>query len=73
MSEQHLGVFLVQVLLLLTPDHEHDLQLQILPALAKGMGIPSTRERLRRVASDAEIWRTLAEALPSQGLARGAA
>jgi len=58
------------VFLLLTPDREHDLQLQILAALARGMASASTRERLLRVTSDAEIWRTLVEALPSQGRAR---
>jgi Kef-type K+ transport system membrane component KefB/mannitol/fructose-specific phosphotransferase system IIA component (Ntr-type) len=59
------------VFLLLTPEGEHDTQLQILAALSRALSSPATRERLARAASPEEIWRALGAALQFQDLAPG--
>jgi Kef-type K+ transport system membrane component KefB/mannitol/fructose-specific phosphotransferase system IIA component (Ntr-type) len=58
------------VLLLLTPEREQGLQLQIMAALARGLGLASARERLLAAPSLDEIWAALRDALRSQSIAR---
>ena len=54
------------VCLLLTPEREHGLQVQILSAIARGFGNRAMRDRLMKAESDDEVWASLTEALPSQ-------
>ncbi len=58
------------VFLLLTPEREHGLQLQILAALAQGLLRASARERLLAAQSLDEIWAALRDALRPQTIAR---
>ena len=51
------------VFLLLTPDREEGLQLQILAALAQAMTAPEARERLSRAQTSQAVWLALDEAL----------
>ncbi len=51
------------VFLLLTPDREEGLQLQILAALAQAMSAPEARERLSRAQTRQAVWLALDEAL----------
>ena len=58
------------VFLLLTPEREEGLQLQILAALARGMGNAEAREKLLRAESEDQVWRALQDALSAQNLVR---
>jgi mannitol/fructose-specific phosphotransferase system IIA component (Ntr-type) len=51
------------VFLLLTPEREDDLQLQILAALAQAMTPPEARERLQRAETGPAVWVALDRAL----------
>lgn len=57
------------VFLLLVPEHEHGLQLQILAALAQGLSHATVRERLATAESDPAVWDALREVLRSQDIA----
>ena len=54
------------VFLLVTPEQERGLQVQILAAIARGLGNRAMRDRLVKAESDGEVWALLAEALRSQ-------
>jgi len=58
------------VFLLLTPAEQDSLQLQILAALAQGLGTKPARERMIRARTDAEALAALGDALRSQTIAR---
>jgi len=58
------------VFLLLTPEHEHGLQLQILAAIAQAMLDPDARARLREAETREAMRRALLEALREQDLVR---
>jgi Kef-type K+ transport system membrane component KefB len=58
------------VFLLLTPAEEDSLQLQILAALAQGLGTKPARERLIQARTDAQALAALGNALRSQTIAR---
>ena len=58
------------VFLLLTPEREEGLQLQILAALARGMSNAEAREELLRAESEDQVWRALQDALSTQNLVR---
>ena len=58
------------VFLLLTPEREDGLQLQILAALARAMSDPQARERLLRADSAQAVSSALEDALGSQQLVR---
>jgi Kef-type K+ transport system membrane component KefB len=58
------------VFLLLTPEREDGLQLQILAALARAMSDPQARERLSRADSAQAVSSALEDALGSQQLVR---
>jgi Kef-type K+ transport system membrane component KefB/mannitol/fructose-specific phosphotransferase system IIA component (Ntr-type) len=58
------------VFLLLTPEREDGLQLQILAALAQAMTPPEARERLKRADTQQAAWLALADALRAQKLVR---
>ncbi len=58
------------VFLLLSPEHESGVQLQILAALANGFAEAPARERLIEATSDAETMAALNEALRSQNITR---
>jgi Kef-type K+ transport system membrane component KefB len=58
------------VFLLLSPEREGGLQLQILAALARGLAEASARERLIQATSDAETMAALDAALRSQNITR---
>lgn len=51
------------VFLLLTPEREEGLQVQILAALARGLSVEETRQRLLRAEDRQQIWAALQEAL----------
>ena len=56
------------VFLLLTPEREHGLQLQILAALAQAMMDAGARRRLAAAETSQEVWSALEEALRAQDL-----
>ena len=58
------------VFLLLTPEMEEGLQLQILAALARGMSNDHARAQLLRAESEEQIWDALQHALRTQNLVR---
>ena len=58
------------VFLVLTPEDEHGLQLQILAAIAQGLADEEARERVLQAESDRELWTALGEAIRSQTIAR---
>lgn len=58
------------IFLLLSPEREGGLQLQILAALARGVAEASARERLIHATSDAETMAALDAALRSQNITR---
>ena len=58
------------VFLLLTPEDEHGLQLQIVAAIAHGLSDAEARERVEQAESDTELWAALGEAIRSQTIAR---
>jgi PTS system fructose-specific IIC component len=58
------------VFLLLTPEHEHGLQLQILAAIAAAMGNEEARERVAHAGSAQAMSAALQDALRAQTLAR---
>ena len=58
------------VFLLLTPEDEHGLQLQIVAAIAHGLSDAEARERVVQAESDTELWAALGEAIRSQTIAR---
>ncbi len=58
------------VFLLLTPEREDGIQLQILAALAQAMLIPQARQRLAGAQTGPAAWLALEEALRSQDLVR---
>ncbi len=58
------------VFLLLTPEREEGLQLQILAALARGVGDEGVRRKLLQAENDREVWLALQEALRAQNLVR---
>ena len=58
------------VFLLLTPEDEHGLQLQIVAAIAHGLSEAEARERVEQAESDTELWAALGEAIRSQTIAR---
>ncbi len=59
------------VFLLLTPDREEGIQLQILAALAQAMIAPEARERLSRAETRQAVWVALDEALRARESVRG--
>jgi mannitol/fructose-specific phosphotransferase system IIA component (Ntr-type) len=61
------------VFLILTPEDEHGLQLQILAAIAQGLADEEARERVLHAESDREMWGALGEAIRSQTITRVAA
>ena len=58
------------VFLLLTPEREEGLQLQILAALARGMSNDGARAQLLRAESEEQVWQALQDALRTQNLVR---
>ena len=58
------------VFLLLSPEREGGLQLQILAALARGLAEAPARERLVQARTDAETMAALNAALRSQNITR---
>ncbi len=54
------------VFMLVTPEREHGLQVQILATIARALGDRATRDRLVRAEADGEVWAGLSEALHSQ-------
>jgi Kef-type K+ transport system membrane component KefB len=58
------------VFLILTPEHEHGLQLQILAAIAAAMHNEEARARVTRAGGRQEMWAALQDALRAQTLAR---
>ena len=58
------------VFLLLTPEQDDGLQLQILAAIARGMANADAREHVASAESHREVWAALKEALRAQELVR---
>ena len=58
------------VFLVLTPELEDGLQLQILAAIAQSMIVPESRERLCAADTSQDAWRALEAALRAQDLVR---
>ncbi len=58
------------VFLLLTPEREEGLQLQILAALARGMSNDHARAQLLGAESEEQVWDALQDALRTQNLVR---
>ncbi|HUT33539.1 MAG TPA: cation:proton antiporter [Planctomycetota bacterium] len=61
------------VFLILTPADDQGLQVQILGALARGLGDEPTRHKLLAARTEAEAWTLLRQALAQQNLARRSA
>ncbi len=60
------------VFLILTPEGQDSAQVQILGAIARGLGDAAARQRLLAAADEREAWDALREALGHEGLARRA-